>query len=185
MAFRQLSLPNDGQRLIVTKFESESVSQNVLSLWPLRWCYIRKGDLDLEATIRWAEAVKFIGTTGSGHSVVMDGPADHGGENVGARPMEMLLLGLGGCASFDVVHILKKSRQKVAHCEAKVTAERADTVPAVFTKIHLHFRVSGLELKASQVERAVKLSAEKYCSASRMLEEGGVSITHSFEIINS
>lgn len=139
----------------------------------------------MEATIRWAEAVKFIGTTGSGHSVVMDGPVDHGGENVGARPMEMMLLGLGGCASFDVIHILKKSRQQVATCEAKLTAERADVVPSVFTKIHLHFLISGTELKASQVERAVKLSAEKYCSASRMLEQGGVNITHSFEITPS
>lgn len=137
----------------------------------------------MEATISWTEAVKFTATTGSGHSVIMDGPADHGGENLGPRPMEMVLLGLGGCASFDVVHILKKSRQKVTACEAQLTAERAAEVPAVFTKIHLHFQVSGDNLKVNQVERAVKLSAEKYCSASKMLEKGGVLITHTFEII--
>ncbi len=137
----------------------------------------------MKAKISWKGEVKFAGTTGSGHTINMDGPEDHGGENSGARPMEMLLLGLGGCASFDVVHILKKSRQEVLTCEAEITAERADAVPAVFSKIHLHFIVSGNKLKEALVDRAVKLSAEKYCSASIMLEKGGVEISHSFEML--
>ena len=105
----------------------------------------------------------------SGHCVVMDGPPDHGGRNLGPRPMELLLMGMGGCASFDVVSILKKSRQAVTSCVAKLNAERADEIPAVFTSIHLHFVVSGKDLKDVQVKRAVDLSAEKYCFASIML----------------
>ncbi|MCL4135829.1 UNVERIFIED_CONTAM: hypothetical protein GTU68_042312 [Idotea baltica] len=112
----------------------------------------------------------------------MDGPPDHGGKNQGARPMEMMLIGMGGCSSFDVIHILKKSRQDVTDCVAEIEAERADAVPSVFTKIHLHFLVSGNKLKESMVSNAVKLSAEKYCSASIMLGKGGVEITHSYEI---
>lgn len=127
----------------------------------------------------------FVGESGSGHALVMDGPPDHGGRNMGVRPMEMLLLGVGGCSSFDVVDILKKSRQDVTHCETLLEAERADEVPAVFTKVHLHFRVSGIGLKDSIVKRAVALSAEKYCSASIMLGRGGVEITHSYEIVES
>ena len=112
----------------------------------------------------------------------MDGPPDHGGKNQGARPMETLLIGMGGCSSFDVIHILKKSRQDVIDCIAEIEAERADAVPSVFTKIHLHFVVTGNNLKESMVRNAVKLSAEKYCSASIMLAKGGVDITHSYEM---
>jgi putative redox protein len=125
----------------------------------------------------------FVGESGSGHAVVMDGPPDHGGRNMGLRPMEMLLLGVGGCSSFDVVDILKKGRHQVTACVAELTAERVDTVPSVFSKIHLHFVVTGHDLKVTAVERAVKLSAEKYCSASIMLGKAGVEITHDFEVI--
>jgi len=136
----------------------------------------------VKASINWAGEVRFDATSGSGHTVVMDGPPDHGGTNQGVRPMEMLLMGVGGCASFDVVHILKKSRQDVTGCVAELDAERVDDVPAVFSKIHLHFVVSGNKLKESLVKRAVELSAEKYCSASIMLSKGGVEIGHSYEI---
>ncbi|MCY0964450.1 OsmC family protein [Parathalassolituus penaei] len=139
----------------------------------------------MKATIKWVDGAMFLGESGSGHSVVMDGPADHGGRNMGVRPMEMLLLGLGGCTSFDVMSILTKQRQPVTNCVAELEAERADAVPAVFTSIHVHFKVTGKGLKESSVERAVKLSAEKYCSASIMLEQGGVKITHSFEVIET
>ena len=113
----------------------------------------------------------------------MDGAAKDGGDSRGPSPMELVLCGLGGCTSYDVVNILRKGRQDVVDCQAKLEAERADTVPAVFTRIHVHFIVSGHDLKPSLVERAVKLSAEKYCSASMMLEKGGVEITHSFEVV--
>jgi len=136
----------------------------------------------MKASINWAGEVKFEATSGSGHTVVMDGPPDHGGTNQGVRPMEMLLLGVGGCASFDVVHILKKSRQDVTGCVAELEAERVDEVPAVFSNIHLHFIITGNKLKDALVKRAVELSAEKYCSASIMLSKGGVEITHSYEI---
>ncbi len=136
----------------------------------------------MKASINWAGEVKFEATSGSGHTVVMDGPPDHGGTNQGVRPMEMLLMGVGGCASFDVVHILKKSRQDVTGCVAELEADRVDAVPAVFSKIHLHFVVSGNKLKDALVKRAVALSAEKYCSASIMLSKGGVEISHSYEI---
>lgn len=137
----------------------------------------------MKATIHWSGAAKFIANSGSGHSVTMDGPPDHGGKNLGPRPMEMLLLGLGGCSSFDVVSILQKSRQAVEDVQCQIEAERADAVPAVFTKIHLHFLVKGQNLKEAQVKRAVSLSAEKYCSASIMLERAGVEISHSYEIL--
>ena len=136
----------------------------------------------MKARIKWAEEASFIGETESGHSIVMDGPPDMGGRNIGPRPMELLLLGTGGCTSFDVVHILKKSRHQVSDCVAEIDAERATTDPKIFTKIHIHFIVSGKNLKAEQVERAVKLSAEKYCSASIMLGKSA-EITHDFEII--
>lgn len=136
----------------------------------------------MKATIDWTGNASFRATSGSGHQVQMDGPPDHGGENLGPRPMEMLLLGLGGCSSFDVMSILHKSRQDVTGCHAELEAERADAVPAVFTKIHLHFVVTGRNLKESMVKRAVSLSAEKYCSASIMLEKAGVEISHSHEI---
>ncbi|HBS41705.1 MAG TPA: OsmC family protein [Oceanospirillales bacterium] len=137
----------------------------------------------MKATVKWVDGAMFIGESGSGHTVVMDGPADHGGRNMGVRPMEMLLLGLGGCTNFDVMSILRKQRLDVRDCIAEIEAERADAVPAVFTKIHVHFKVSGRGLKPSAVERAVSLSAEKYCSASIMLEQAGVEITHSHELI--
>ena len=136
----------------------------------------------MKATIDWAGDASFRATSGSGHSVQMDGPPDHGGKDLGPRPMEMMLMGLGGCSSFDVMSILEKSRQGVTACHAELEAERADAVPAVFTRIHLHFVVTGHNLKENLVKRAVSLSAEKYCSASIMLEKAGVEITHSHEI---
>ena len=137
----------------------------------------------MQATVKWVDGVMFVGETGSGHAVVMDGPPDHGGRNIGMRPMEMILLGVGGCSSFDVVQILQKGRNNIVNCVAEISAERVDAVPSVFSKIHLHFVVSGRALKAAAVERAVKLSAEKYCSASIMLSNAGVKITHDFEVI--
>ena len=137
----------------------------------------------MKARIQWAGEAMFLGESGSGHVVVMDGPPDHGGRNLGMRPMEMVLIGLGGCTNFDVVSILKKARQPVESCEAFLEAERADEEPKVFTKIHVHFVVKGRGLKEAQVKRAVELSAEKYCSASIMLGRGGVEITHDYEIV--
>lgn len=137
----------------------------------------------MKGTVKWADGAMFIGESGSGHSVVMDGPEDLGGRNMGLRPMEMLLLGTGGCAIYDVLSMLKKSRQKVVDCRVELDADRADAVPAVFTRINLHFVVTGVELKESHVKRAVELSAEKYCSASIMLGAAGVDVTHSFEIV--
>lgn len=139
----------------------------------------------MKARIQWAGEALFIGESGSGHALVMDGPPEHGGRNLGVRPMEMLLIGLGGCSNFDVVSILRKSRQDIEHCEAFLEAERAAEDPKVFTRIHLHFVVKGRHLKEAQVQRAVTLSAEKYCSASIMLGRSGVSITHSYEIVNA
>jgi putative redox protein len=114
----------------------------------------------------------------------MDGPPDFGGNNRGVRPMEMILLGLGGCTAFDVVHILKKARQPVTDCEVDIHADRAMQDPKVFTRIHIHYKVTGDGLKANQVERAVRLSTEKYCSASIMLAKAA-EITHDFEVIES
>ncbi len=139
----------------------------------------------MKAKIRWDGNAKFVGESGSGHTVVMDGPPDHGGQNQGPRPMEMLLLGLGACTSFDVMSILQKSRQQVEDCHAEIEAERADAVPSVFTQIRIHFVVTGKSLKENLVKRAVALSAEKYCSASIMLEKGGVDIQHTYEIRES
>ena len=137
----------------------------------------------MKAKVKWVDNAMFLGESGSGHSVVMDGPESLGGRNIGIRPMEMLLIGMGGCASFDVMSILKKSRQDVTTCHAELEAERADAVPAVFTAINIHFVVKGKNLKEKQVKRAVELSAEKYCSASIMLGRGGVVISHSHEIL--
>jgi putative redox protein len=139
----------------------------------------------MKATVKWVDGVMFLGESGSGHTAVMDGAEEQGGRNMGIRPMEMLLLGLGGCASFDVMTMLKKSRQQVTDCRTEVQAERVDAVPAVFSKIHLHFLVTGTALKESQVKRAVELSAEKYCSASIMLEAAGVEMSHSYELISA
>ena len=136
----------------------------------------------MKCRIKWLDHMSFVGESGSGHSVVMDSAPEAGGRDLGIRPMEMLLLGLGGCTSFDVVSILKKSRQDLVDCEAHVEAERATDIPRVFTKIHIHFVVSGRGLDEAKVRRAVELSADKYCSASRMLEKAA-EITHDFEII--
>lgn len=137
----------------------------------------------MKGRVRWAGERQFIAESGSGHTVVIDGPPEHGGRNIGIRPMEMLLLGLGGCSNFDVINILEKSRQAVQSCEVFLEAERAATEPHVFTKIHLHFVVKGRDLKEPQVKRAIDLSAEKYCSASIMLDRAGVLITHDYELI--
>ena len=137
----------------------------------------------MKATVKWADGAMFVGEAGSGHSVVMDGPEDLGGRNLGPRPMEMLLLGTGGCSIYDVLGMLKKSRQQVVDCRVEIDADRADAVPAVFTRINLHFVVTGVGLKENQVRRAVELSAEKYCSASIMLGAAGVEMTHSFEMV--
>lgn len=137
----------------------------------------------MQATVKWIDGRAFLGESGSGHTVVMDGPADHGGRNIGIRPMEMILLGVGGCSSYDVMDILQKGRHEVIDCVAELTAERVDVIPSVFSSIHLHFKVTGKNLKDAVVERAVKLSAEKYCSASIMLGKS-VDITHDFEVIN-
>jgi len=137
----------------------------------------------MKARIKWVENALMIGESGSGHAVVMDGPTEHGGRNLGVRPMEMLLLGLGGCTQFDVVHILRKGRQTVVRCDVEIEAERAETEPKVFTRIHVHFIVAGPGLTDKVVARAVNLSAEKYCSASIML--GKVAeITHDFELVD-
>jgi len=135
----------------------------------------------MKARIKWVEGALMVGESPSGHAVVMDGPPDHGGRNLGVRPMEMLLLGMGGCTQFDVVHILQRGRHAVDACEVRIEAERAPVDPKVFTRIHVHFIVSGARLTDKVVERAVRLSAEKLCSASIML--GKVAeITHDFEI---
>lgn len=135
----------------------------------------------MKTRVKWLDNMSFVGESGSGHSIVMDGPPEFGGRNLGVRPMEMLLLGLGGCASFDVVSMLKKGKQGLVDCEVEITAERADEEPKVFTKIHLHFVISGNDLSDKRVERAIELSAEKYCSASIMLGKTAV-VTHDYEL---
>jgi putative redox protein len=136
----------------------------------------------MKARVKWVEQVSFLGETESHHAVLMDGAPTSGGRNLGPRPMEMLLIGTGGCTSFDVISILKKSRQAVTDCYVELDAERAETEPKVFTKIHMHFVVKGKNIKPEAVEKAIKLSAEKYCSASIMLGQTAV-ITHDFEVI--
>ena len=136
----------------------------------------------MKARVKWVEQASFLGETESNHAVLMDGPPTAGGRNLGPRPMEMLLLGAGGCTSFDVVSILKKSRQAITDCYVELEAERAETDPKVFTKIHMHFVVTGKDIKPEAVEKAIKLSAEKYCSASIMLGQTAA-ITHDFEVI--
>ena len=138
----------------------------------------------MKARIKWVENVCFMGESETGHAVILDGAPDAGGRNLGMRPMEMLLIGMGACTSFDVVTILKKSRQPVTDCVAEIEAARADEIPKVFTRIHVHFIVTGKGLNPAQVERAVKLSAEKYCSASIMLGKAA-EITHDFEIVEA
>ena len=138
----------------------------------------------MESTVRWTglTGMSFLAETGSGHAVLMDGAPEGGGHNLAPRPMEMLLLGTGGCSAYDVVLILKKGKQDIRGCEVKLNAKRAETEPKVFTHIHFHFIVTGRNLNHKQVERAIALSHEKYCSASIMLEKTA-SMTHSFEII--
>ncbi|MGP4964510.1 MULTISPECIES: OsmC family protein [Psychrobacter] len=131
-----------------------------------------------KASVTWQEKKAFLGVSPSGHHVQIDADKENG-----ASPMELILLGLGGCASYDVVSILQKSRQEVTDVRCELTANRAETVPAVYTDIHMHFIVTGQDIKDKQVEKAVNLSAEKYCSASRMLVQGGVNITHDFEVV--
>ena len=138
----------------------------------------------MKARVKWVENVCFMGESETGHAVILDGAPDAGGRNLGMRPMEMLLIGMGGCTSFDVVTILNKARQPIIDCVAVIEAERADEVPKVFTKIHVHFVVTGKGLNPVQVERAVKLSAEKYCSASIMLGKSA-EVTHDFEIVEA
>lgn len=136
----------------------------------------------MKSRIKWQGSVSFLGESESGHSVLMDGAPEAGGKNLGPRPMEMLLMGLGGCTTFDVVMILKKGRQDINDCVVEIDAARAIVDPKVFTHIHLHFILTGKNLNRSQVERAINLSAEKYCSASIMLKNT-VEITHDFEIV--
>lgn len=138
----------------------------------------------MKARVKWVDGARMIAESASGHSVVMDGPPEHGGRNLGVRPMEMLLLGMGGCTEFDVIHILKKGRHQVDFCEVELDAERAETEPGVFTRIHVHFRLAGPDLTEKAVERAVRLSAEKYCSASIMLG-ATAEISHDFELLGS
>ncbi|WP_093478246.1 OsmC family protein [Halopseudomonas yangmingensis] len=137
----------------------------------------------MKAQIKWVDGAMFLAESGSGHTLVMDGPPEAGGRNLGVRPMETVLIGLGGCASYDVVSILQKARQDIRDVRTELEAERADTEPKVFTRIHLRFVVTGKGLKEAHVKRAVDLSAEKYCSASIMLGRAGVEITHDYQIV--
>jgi len=137
----------------------------------------------MNATVTWVDNARMIGESGSGHSVIMDGPEDFGGRNIGIRPMEMLLIGMGGCMSFDVVSILKKTRQDIQKCEVKISAQRAGSEPKVFTQIKVHFIITGTNIKENKIQKAIELSHDKYCSASIMLGKTA-KITHSFEVIN-
>jgi putative redox protein len=136
----------------------------------------------VKARVKWAEAMTFLGESGTGHAVVMDGAPDQGGRNLGPRPMEMLLLGLGGCTAFDVVLILQRGREKVTDCVVEIEAERAETDPKVFTRIALRYIVTGRALDRAKVERAVTLSAEKYCSATAILAKTAA-ISHEIEVV--
>ncbi len=137
----------------------------------------------MQAKIQWVNKTHFIASADSGHEVPLDGAPEAGGQSQGFRPMELVLMGLGGCTSFDVVSILAKSRQNVVNCVTEITAERATEIPHVFESIHITFKVSGKDLNETKVARAVSLYAEKYCSASIMLKRGGLKITHDYEII--
>ncbi|MEQ1439664.1 OsmC family protein [Fontimonas sp. SYSU GA230001] len=136
----------------------------------------------MKARVKWSENASFVAESGSGHALVVDGPPEIGGRNLGPRPMELLLMGVGACSAVDVTLILKKARQQVADCWVELEAQRADADPKVFTAIHMHFVVVGRDLAEHHIRRAVELSAEKYCSASIMLGRGGVAITHDYEI---
>ena len=135
----------------------------------------------MNLSVNWVDGMLMVGKSHSGHSITMDGPIEIGGENLGVRPMEMLLLGVAGCTMIDVVTTLKKMRQELSHCETKISAERAKEHPKVFTAIHIHFIVKGKDLDSKKVEKAIKISAEKYCSASIMLGKTA-KITHDFEV---
>ncbi len=136
----------------------------------------------MKARVKWVEGMAFMAESASGHAMIMDGAPDIGGRNLGPRPMELVLMGAGGCTSIDVVMILQKSRQDVTDCEVELIAERAEDHPKVFTKIHFHFIVKGRKLKPEVVERAINLSAEKYCSATIMLAKTAA-VTHDHEIV--
>jgi putative redox protein len=136
----------------------------------------------MECVVKWLDGMTFVAETGTGHIVPMDGAPDAGGRNLAPRPMEMVLAGTGGCTAFDVVLILKRSRQEITGCSVSMKAERADTEPKVFTRIHFHYTLRGRGLKPESVERAIRLSAEKYCSASAMLAKTA-EITHDWEIV--
>jgi putative redox protein len=138
----------------------------------------------MKVRVKWLEGVAFVAESESGHAFVMDGAPEGGGRNLGPRPMETVLMGTGGCTAYDVVHILKKSRAPVSDCAVQIEADRAHEDPKVFTRIHFHFVVSGRGLKPAMVERAIALSAEKYCSASIMLGETAA-ITHDFELVET
>jgi putative redox protein len=140
----------------------------------------------MECTINWISSagMAFVAETGSGHLLTMDGAPDGGGRNLAPRPMETLLAGAGGCAAYDVVLILQRGRQAVTGCQVKLSAERAEADPKVFTRIHMHFTVSGRDLPEAAVERAVRLSHDKYCSATQMLGKTA-EITNSFEVLTS
>ena len=136
----------------------------------------------MKARIKWNEGVSFIAESGSGHTIVLDGAAEAGGRNLGPRPMELVLMGTAACSAFDVMLILRKGRQHIIDCIAEAEAQRAEADPKVFTRIHLHFILKGQDLDPNKIERAIKLSAEKYCSASAMLAKTAV-ITHDFEVV--
>ncbi len=138
----------------------------------------------MNVRIKWLDHMSFVGETQSGHSVVMDGSPEHGGRNLGARPMEMILLGLGGCTSFDIVNILQKSRVAIDDCIVEINAQRADDIPAVFTKIHVHYIVKGAALQDKHVKRAVELTMEKYCSVAMMLKDS-VELSYDYKITDS
>jgi len=136
----------------------------------------------MKATVKWIDNAAFVGESESGHAFVMDGALEGGGRNLGPRPMEVVLLGTGGCSAYDVVTILKKARQRVSDCRVEIDAERAEKEPRVFTRIHMHFVIKGSSVNPVHAKRAVELSAEKYCSASIMLGKTA-EITHDFEIV--
>lgn len=136
----------------------------------------------MKARVKWIEDVQFIGESGTQHSIIMDGPQEMGGHGTGMRPMELLLLGLGGCTSFDVVEILKKSRQQISDCVVEIEGQRSENVPKIFTDIHVHFIITGHDINEKHVKRAIDLSSQKYCSASLMLGEAA-NITYAYQII--
>ena len=136
----------------------------------------------MNISVKWIDGMLMVGKSDSGHAIVMDGPPEIGGENLGVRPMEMLLLGMAGCTMIDVVSTLKKMREDVVDCQTQVSADRSEEYPKVFTNINVHFILKGKQLNPSKVDKAIKLSAEKYCSASIMIGKTAV-ITHDFEII--